>query len=118
VAAIPLQIVTSPAPSALHEDFHKLGPRERAVLVLVARGYSAPEVGTRLGISPKTVHTYKSRIQEKLGLSHRTHYVQFALALGLLAESQWQRSAPARQVHGGPQEHEADDNPPPMCAGE
>jgi DNA-binding NarL/FixJ family response regulator len=68
------------------ERFEKLTQRERDVLRLVAQGYSAPEIGERLFISPKTVDTYKQRIQEKLGLAHRSDYVQLALKLGLLAE--------------------------------
>ncbi len=66
--------------------FERLTQRERDVLRLVAQGYSAPEIGQRLFISPKTVDTYKQRIQEKLGLQHRSEYVQFALHLGLLTE--------------------------------
>jgi DNA-binding NarL/FixJ family response regulator len=69
------------------ERYEHLTPRERDVLRLIAHGYSAPEIGDQLGISPKTVDTYKQRIQEKLGLAHRTEYVQFALKLGLLAEA-------------------------------
>jgi DNA-binding NarL/FixJ family response regulator len=69
------------------ERFDKLTQRERDVMRLVAQGYSAPEIGERLFISPKTVDTYKQRIQEKLGLAHRSDYVQLALKLGLLAET-------------------------------
>lgn len=68
------------------ERFEKLTDRERDVLRLTAQGYSAPEIGERLFISPKTVDTYKQRINEKLGLSHRADYVQFALRLGLLSQ--------------------------------
>jgi DNA-binding NarL/FixJ family response regulator len=64
--------------------FEKLTERERDVLQLVAHGYTAPEIGEKLFISPKTVDTYKQRIGEKLGLTHRSDYVQFALKLGLL----------------------------------
>lgn len=64
--------------------FEKLTERERDVLQLVAHGYTAPEIGEKLFISPKTVDTYKQRIGEKLGLTHRSDYVQFALRLGLL----------------------------------
>jgi DNA-binding NarL/FixJ family response regulator len=64
--------------------FEKLTERERDVLRLVAAGYSAPEIGEKLFISPKTVDTYKQRIGEKLGLAHRSDYVQFALKLNLL----------------------------------
>jgi DNA-binding NarL/FixJ family response regulator len=67
--------------------FEKLTQREQDVLKYVAQGYSAPEIGERLFISPKTVDTYKQRIQEKLGLAHRSEYVQLALRLGLLSET-------------------------------
>lgn len=66
------------------EKFETLTARERDVLRFVGQGYSAPEIGKRLLISPKTVDTYKQRIQEKLHFTHRSHYVQFALRLGLL----------------------------------
>lgn len=65
--------------------YEKLTERERDVLRLVAEGYSAPEIGEKLFISPKTVDTYKQRIGEKLGLAHRPDYVKFALKLGLLS---------------------------------
>ena len=71
---------------AERERFARLTERERDVLRLVAQGYSAPEIGARLFISPKTVDTYKQRIHEKMGLSHRAEYVQIALKLGLLTE--------------------------------
>ncbi|MFL5561764.1 MAG: response regulator [Gemmatimonadaceae bacterium] len=65
--------------------FEKLTERERDVLRMTAEGYSAPEIGEKLHISPKTVDTYKQRVNEKLGLSHRPDYVQFALRIGILA---------------------------------
>jgi two-component system, NarL family, response regulator NreC len=71
---------------AERDRFERLTERERDVLRLTAQGFSAPEVGERLFISPKTVDTYKQRIHEKLGLSHRSEYVRFALKLGLLSE--------------------------------
>ncbi len=66
--------------------FERLTDREQNVLRLTAQGYSAPEIGERLFISPKTVDTYKQRIGDKLGLTHRAEYIAFALKLGLLAE--------------------------------
>lgn len=73
--------------SADRARFAKLTERERDVLRYTALGFSAPEIGERLFISPKTVDTYKQRINEKLGLSHRSDYVQFALRLGLLTQA-------------------------------
>jgi DNA-binding NarL/FixJ family response regulator len=72
-----------------HEDrqrFESLSERERDVFRFTAQGYTAPEVGARLRISPKTVDTYKQRINEKLGLTHRTDYVRLAARLGLLTD--------------------------------
>jgi two-component system, NarL family, response regulator NreC len=69
---------------AERERYDKLTERERDVLRYIAQGYSAPEIGEKLFISPKTVDTYKQRIQEKMGLAHRSDYVQLALRLGLL----------------------------------
>jgi len=66
------------------DKYEKLTDRERDVLRYVAGGFSAPEIGEKLFISPKTVDTYKQRINEKLGLAHRSDYVAFALKLGLL----------------------------------
>ncbi len=76
-------ILTSP--EADRAEFEKLTEREQDVLALIAAGYSAPEIGARLVISPKTVDTYKQRIHGKIGLSHRTEYVKLALRLGLLS---------------------------------
>jgi DNA-binding NarL/FixJ family response regulator len=66
------------------DRFQTLSERERAILQLVAQGYSGAEIARQLGISSKTVDAYKHRIQEKLGLAHRTEYVRFAIEAGLL----------------------------------
>lgn len=58
--------------------------RERAVVSLTAAGYSSKEIGEKLKISPKTVDTYRARIQRKLGFEHRSQLVRFALQTGLL----------------------------------
>jgi DNA-binding NarL/FixJ family response regulator len=70
---------------AERDRYEMLTERERNVLRLVAEGYSAPEIGARLFISPKTVDTYKQRINEKLGVAHRADYVKLALKLGLIS---------------------------------
>ena len=76
--------------------------RERDVLELVAEGYSAPAIAERLGISTKTVDTYKQRIADKIGLAGRPAYVRFALRVGLLsshaAEAAWREEGDAAHV--------------------
>jgi len=61
----------------------RLSDREQTVVVLTARGFNGPEIGRQLGITAKTVDTYKQRIEEKLGLAHRTDYVRIALEADL-----------------------------------
>jgi two-component system response regulator NreC len=65
---------------------HDLSVREQEVLALTAEGFSSREIGKKLFISPKTVDTYRSRIMDKLGLSHRSELVRFALRVGLLKD--------------------------------
>jgi DNA-binding NarL/FixJ family response regulator len=66
------------------DQFTTLSEREQTVLRLVAMGFNGPEIGAQLGIAAKTVDTYKQRIDDKLGLGHRTAYVRFAIDAGLL----------------------------------
>jgi two-component system response regulator NreC len=75
-----------PAP-ANSDPWASLSDREREVLVLVARGYTAAEIGAQLNLSPKTIETYRLRGMEKLGMRSRAALVQFALAHGLLGEA-------------------------------
>jgi len=63
----------------------RLSAREREVLTLAAEGYSSTEIGERLGISGKTVETYRERLMDKLDLHHRSELVRLALREGLLA---------------------------------
>ena len=62
----------------------ELSDREREVLALTAEGFTSTEVGKKLFLSPKTVDTYRSRLMQKLGLSHRSELVRFALKTGVL----------------------------------
>jgi two-component system response regulator NreC len=62
----------------------ELSEREREVLALAAEGFSSKSIGKQLGISAKTVDTYRSRLMRKLGLTDRSALVRFALQNGLL----------------------------------
>ena len=77
-------MLTVVANSEAREKYSKLTEREREVLRFVASGFTAPEIGEKLSISPKTVDTYKQRINDKLALSHRSEYVTFELNLGII----------------------------------
>ena len=65
-------------------QYKELSARERSVLRMIAEGYSGVETARSLRVSTKTVAAYKERVEEKLGLKHRTDYVRFALDAGVL----------------------------------
>ncbi|MBN2501002.1 MAG: hypothetical protein JXB38_09520 [Anaerolineales bacterium] len=61
-----------------------LSKREKEVLTLVAQGMTSPEIGEKLGISPKTVSRHRERIMKKLGTSNVADLVKFAIRTGLV----------------------------------
>ena len=64
-----------------------LSERETDVLRLIANGHSNKEISARLGISVKTIETYKARAMEKLGFRTRVDVVRHAANMGWLSES-------------------------------
>jgi DNA-binding CsgD family transcriptional regulator len=68
----------------LSEDpLERLSAREMEVLKLVVEGNTSSEVALRLGLSPKSIDTYRSRLMAKLGLEHLPALVKFAIRRGL-----------------------------------
>lgn len=61
-----------------------LSQREKAVLTLVAQGYTNQQVADRLCLSVKTIETYRMRLAEKLGLRTRADLTRYALEIGLV----------------------------------
>jgi DNA-binding NarL/FixJ family response regulator len=58
-----------------------LSRRERLVLKELAEGKRAREVAEAMGISTKTVDTYRRRMMSKLGLESQAELVKYAVAL-------------------------------------
>ena len=61
-----------------------LSERELQVLELLSQGLTNPQIGARLGISPKTVARHRERIMNKLDLHSSTELVKFAIRTGLI----------------------------------
>jgi DNA-binding NarL/FixJ family response regulator len=78
-------VVPQRAAETARGRFKTLSDREQTILRMVAQGYSGAEIARELHISSKTVDAYKHRIEDKLGLSHRTHYVRFGIEAGILS---------------------------------
>lgn len=68
-----------------HPAIDALSPREREVLVLIARGHSNQQIADKLFLSVKTIESYRSRLMTKLGLENRSELTRLALETGLLA---------------------------------
>lgn len=64
--------------------FKSLTSREKAVLALVAEGFSNPSIAVRLGISRVTVQNHRANIRKKLGISTEPDYLRYALAFDLV----------------------------------
>ena len=61
----------------------RLAPRELAVLRLLALGHTNAEIGAQLFLSPRTVESYRARIQQKTGRTTRAQLVRYAIDHGL-----------------------------------
>jgi DNA-binding NarL/FixJ family response regulator len=61
-----------------------LTPRERDVLLQVARGFSNAEIGRELFIGEATVKTHLLRVFLKLGVDDRTRAVTMAMERGII----------------------------------
>jgi DNA-binding NarL/FixJ family response regulator len=62
----------------------ELSERENEVVRLLAQGYSNQEISEQMGVSVKTVESYRARVAQKLGLRTRPEIVRYALTHGLL----------------------------------
>jgi DNA-binding NarL/FixJ family response regulator len=66
-------------------DFNEsLTPREREIVRLVAEGSSSREIGSRLGLSPRTVEAHRTNAMRKLRLKKQTDLVRYAFTHGIL----------------------------------
>jgi FixJ family two-component response regulator len=63
--------------------YSHLTPREKEIIVLLARGYSAKQVGRALNISHRTAEIHRARIMEKLGVQSLADLVALAIRIGI-----------------------------------
>lgn len=61
----------------------RLSAREREVLQRTVEGMTIAETARQLGLSPKSVETYRSRLMAKLGIDHVPGLVKFAIRHGI-----------------------------------
>lgn len=56
-----------------------LSDRELEILCLIAEGNDVNKIARKLSLSPHTIHTYRSRIKEKLNLSSNVEMTRYVL---------------------------------------
>lgn len=67
------------------DSLDKLTPRQREVLQLVAEGHSTKEIARRLGLSVKTVETYRSQLMDALDIHDIAGLTRYAIRKGLVS---------------------------------
>jgi len=82
-AAAPNEAAGRPAPPAAAELGSGITARQREILALIAQGLSYKEVGSRLGISPRTVKYHMGELMSRLHLAHRSQVLTYAGRIGL-----------------------------------
>ena len=65
----------------------ELSERETEVVRLIALGYSNKEIASQLGLSVKTIETYKTRSMEKLCMRNRVDIIKYAVRRGWLYDA-------------------------------
>jgi two-component system response regulator NreC len=63
-----------------------LSPREKEILRLLSEGFSTKEIAEKLVVSQSTVHSHRSNLMTKLGLSNRRELIQYARQRGLVGD--------------------------------
>jgi DNA-binding NarL/FixJ family response regulator len=61
-----------------------LSQRERQILLRLAQGHTQTDIAAELGISAKTVHTYRARLLEKTGAASTAELIRYAMRMGLI----------------------------------
>jgi len=77
-------LIPAPKRASGKSPVDALSEREREVLRQVARGYTNQQIAGEIGLSVKTVESYRARLMRKLGLKERADLVRVALDLGLI----------------------------------
>jgi two-component system, NarL family, invasion response regulator UvrY len=70
--------------ASTRSPFDTLTSREMQVCSMLLAGERAPAIATRLFITPKTVHTYRYRIFERLGVNGDVELTKLAAVYGLV----------------------------------
>jgi len=83
-ATVAAQIASAIASDPAKEPHETLSDRELQVLRMMALGKSVRDIAAELGLSDKTISTYRTRVLEKLELKTTADLMRYALRAGLV----------------------------------
>jgi len=67
------------------QPLHKcLSDREYQVLCLIASGKEVKEISSELGLSAKTISTYRARVLQKMNMNTNAELTHYAISNGLV----------------------------------
>lgn len=61
-----------------------LTPREREVLILICKGLKRREIGSMLGVSPKTVDVHRDHVHQKFEVNSASEAAVIAAKAGIV----------------------------------
>ncbi len=82
-------------------DGAELTAGQARVLAMMHAGLTAPAMGARLGVSPRTIHKHQEKLYRKLGATDRLSAVLAAKRLGLLPDQSLDELEPASAAGDG-----------------
>lgn len=74
-------------PGAESSPLEALSNREMQILLMLTQGQKPQVISRKLHLSPKTVSTYKTRLQEKLNVRSDVELIRLAMQCGMLDKS-------------------------------
>ena len=74
-----IEVYARAAEASALDPYETLTGREREILALTAEGHTNPEIGSHLGISPRTAETHRTNLLRKLGLRNQAELVRYML---------------------------------------
>jgi two-component system invasion response regulator UvrY len=83
-AEIAQQLALDMLPGGQESPFDALSQREMQILLMITKGHKSQAISKKLCLSPKTISTYKCRMQEKLKVKSDVELIRLAIQHGML----------------------------------
>jgi two-component system, NarL family, nitrate/nitrite response regulator NarL len=87
-ASLLIEMVSGAAQPSAADSVQRLNDREKAILELVAQGYTNKQIGLELHLAEKTVKHYMTNILQKLQVNNRVQAALLAERQGLLKDDE------------------------------